>query len=422
MRFTFVRQKQNGEWAGHVRERPECTAVSPTRSALEAQLRQELANNGVTGSYEVVDFLEQDPSRDRDVVSFLEASVRARAAGTSLETAACLRFLGAISRLTPGSWAEIDQARKSLGVMSSKAKEELRRLSSAEGSMAAQLASVRAADEQASAELAEAAGLAAQAVLYRGELSPSAFAELYRPFKTTVPDREINATSPAYFTRLSFRAGSAPGSPALDLEPGPVVLIVGPNNSGKSQCLREIEQWCMGGSEPSKVLAAMEFRLPTSFEDAIDLLEPFATIPQQGQQGAPLFLMASHHTPTTGGATRQIGTNQIRAAVIAPASVDRVSLLGSHTLRLDGRTRFNLCNPTQGGDLLVQPPQNHLWSLFANGSALRDVDAMVSSAFDRHEQKRPGGVPRHWSFTGQHRWSPSSAMGSKPSSVWFRRL
>jgi hypothetical protein len=94
--------------------------------------------------------------------------------------------------------------------------------------------------------------------------------------------------------------------------------------------------------------------------------------------------MASHHTPAQGAATRQIGTNQIRAALIQPASTDRIALLGSHTLRLDGRTRFNLCNPTQGGDLLVQPPQNHLWSLFANQTALAEVDAMIMAAFNRH--------------------------------------
>lgn len=315
---------------------------------------------------------------------FVETAARSRTAGAVLAVSSCLRFLSALARLDGAAWAAIAAARQANGSRQSSALEELARISSSEGAAAIRLASIRAADENVPQNIIEAASLAAQAVLYRDSVSPATFTELYRPFKQAIPTRILDTASPAYFTKLTFRAGPVPTAPSLELAPGPVLLIVGPNNSGKSQCLREIEGWCVNGTEPPLVLSKLEFQFPVSIEEAIDLLEPLVTVPQQNQAGAPQYLMVAYHTPTGGPATRQVGVNQIRSALITPSGSDRLSLLTSHTLRLDGRTRFNLCNPTTGGDLLVQPPQNHLWSLFANQTALSDVDSMVHRAFSRH--------------------------------------
>ena len=46
--------------------------------------------------------------------------------------------------------------------------------------------------------------------------------------------------------KIKFRAGSVPGAPGLEIEPPIVTVLVGPNNAGKSQTLRELEEWCQG--------------------------------------------------------------------------------------------------------------------------------------------------------------------------------
>jgi hypothetical protein len=41
--------------------------------------------------------------------------------------------------------------------------------------------------------------------------------------------------------RIRFRSGPGPGRPSLEVAPGTVLIFVGPNNSGKSLALGEIE-------------------------------------------------------------------------------------------------------------------------------------------------------------------------------------
>jgi hypothetical protein len=51
-------------------------------------------------------------------------------------------------------------------------------------------------------------------------------------------------------TTIRFRAGAVPGAPPTELPVPYVTVIAGPNNSGKSLLLREIDQWGAGGQEP----------------------------------------------------------------------------------------------------------------------------------------------------------------------------
>ena len=51
-------------------------------------------------------------------------------------------------------------------------------------------------------------------------------------------------------TKIQFRAGAAPGGTPTEFVPSSVTVVVGPNNSGKSMLLRELEQWSTGGRTP----------------------------------------------------------------------------------------------------------------------------------------------------------------------------
>ncbi len=70
--------------------------------------------------------------------------------------------------------------------------------------------------------------------------------------------------------QLKFRVGSKPGTAPLSVDIPHVTVLVGPNNSGKSITLRELEAWCQGQNPTFKVLASADLFLPTSYAGLTD--------------------------------------------------------------------------------------------------------------------------------------------------------
>ena len=79
-------------------------------------------------------------------------------------------------------------------------------------------------------------------------------------------------------TRLTFVAAS--GQPGTATS---VTILVGPNNSGKSLALREIEQWARGDDQPRFVVDEIDVERPTDATHAESLLAPFETEPNPGE-------------------------------------------------------------------------------------------------------------------------------------------
>jgi hypothetical protein len=61
------------------------------------------------------------------------------------------------------------------------------------------------------------------------------------------------------------------------------------------------------------------------------------------------------------------------------------------TLRLDGRTRFDLVDPKETGPL-ESPPRNHLWALFVSDGSREKVRKFTEEAFGRHFVIDPTGM------------------------------
>lgn len=74
---------------------------------------------------------------------------------------------------------------------------------------------------------------------------------------------------PLKLTGLSFKA-----SPQSPLSIAPVTLLVGPNNSGKSLTLREIEAWAKGEDKEYKIVDTIEVEWPHTVVEARELLHP----------------------------------------------------------------------------------------------------------------------------------------------------
>jgi energy-coupling factor transporter ATP-binding protein EcfA2 len=204
-------------------------------------------------------------------------------------------------------------------------------------------------------------------------------------------------------TQLRFHAGPTPGGGPLDVTPGVVTLLVGPNNSGKSRALSELSQWASGGQLPAVVLANAEVQWPT-FDEARVLLGSYV----QSDPRPSVFRVAA--PAVTGGSGGQDETDLgLIQSTFDPALVgdpERQSLRRRFTLRYftalwTGRERFALASDQQLTDLL-QPPQNHLQVLFRDDVLRARLSTLIHDAFGLYfvlDPTQPGQVRMRLSAT-----------------------
>jgi ABC-type arginine transport system ATPase subunit len=193
-----------------------------------------------------------------------------------------------------------------------------------------------------------------------------------------------SSTWPLRIRKIKFAAGLRIGAEPLDLpDIGHVLILVGPNNSGKSLSLREIESWCFGEETPRRVVKDLDLDVSRDLKAALYFLQPLRTGPPRGQADVPGYFWIAYHSFRSGpSGPIQINESQLSNAVQSEDSrLLRQLLISRYTIRLDGRTRFSLVSPTQTGDLL-QAPQNHLWALFVNDAARQKVRQLVKDAFE----------------------------------------
>jgi hypothetical protein len=181
-------------------------------------------------------------------------------------------------------------------------------------------------------------------------------------------------------TRLTFTAASnQPGTASA------VTILVGPNNSGKSLALREIEAWARGSNNERFVINEVDVSWPSSAADAIELVRPFIMAPAPGEAlpEPGSVLLAPFRIQEAG---QQGRTWLPRSALDQQLHVGQTSdwlrstLLLHFVARLDGRTRFELLQQRSFQDEQI-PPQHHLAALFFDEEARSRVRDIVEEAF-----------------------------------------
>ena len=193
---------------------------------------------------------------------------------------------------------------------------------------------------------------------------------------------------------LRFKAGSKPCGKPLTVELPSVTVLVGPNNSGKSLALREIENWCAGKQPVSNVLDGIEIEWPGMTEEFIGMLRSCEVPPPEGQMPQEgVFWVGRPGIRHGEDVTRQ----QINEGQAKRWFMDKTSphlqqiFVRLFTLRLDGRTRFQLVDPKEAGSL-EDPPRNHLWALFVDDEAREKVRQFTEDAFGTHFVIDPTGM------------------------------
>lgn len=167
--------------------------------------------------------------------------------------------------------------------------------------------------------------------------------------------------------------------------PGPgITVFVGPNNSGKSLVLRELEDLLETGNHnvARNIVSAFELNWPTVAE-AEGLIDKFAV--PRGAELADGRILVGRLRPGKGPERAKVRKEDVFQIVTGQTETEWFvsHLLRWGVLRLDGRSRFELTDDKDGGDLL-QAPTNTLVHLFQNDALRQEVRNVVFDAFGQY--------------------------------------
>ena len=215
-------------------------------------------------------------------------------------------------------------------------------------------------------------------------------------------------------TQIVLRAGSHAGAAPLRFVPGAVTVFIGPNNSGKSQALRDIsrlakERRAEGGPVVESI-AVPTFSTPS---ELMSLLSGH----KHHEDAEKLYFVKP--PPEVG--FLNVKREQIDRDYGNPSWTAKI--LGQvHVVRLDGSTRLNLLNEVDLGDL-QQPPHNHLAALFRDDSARANLREAVFEAFREYvvlDPTNPGHIRVRLSKTPPR--DPQEEQGLNAASRRFHSL
>lgn len=188
-------------------------------------------------------------------------------------------------------------------------------------------------------------------------------------------------------THIELRAGTSPGKPNLSFPLSPVTVFVGPNNSGKSRALIEIEGWVTRPQPPEgQIVQKVSFQAWNQQEFEVELGK-IAVEPNLNETLNPDHVLIGKLRPQDNSAARfQINRTALINDAINPNGQYRrhyANYLSLYTLRLDGRSRLSLTDDKPAGDLQKQAP-NHLAKLFLDTASRSEVRRIVYEAFGRY--------------------------------------
>ena len=181
---------------------------------------------------------------------------------------------------------------------------------------------------------------------------------------------------------FQLKFGRSPGAPGETIATTPVTVFVGPNNSGKSRILREVERYCRLGQKDANdlLLAELTFSGLTS-DRAAQSIERIRQPPHPGEA-----LNVDHIFVGSKYGRQQVPVASLMQFLQAPTS--NVSAfcqwyLRHLTLMLDGSSRIGLVGQQGAGDL-QRPHESSFQVLFRDDAKRHEVRRIVFDAFGRH--------------------------------------
>lgn len=187
--------------------------------------------------------------------------------------------------------------------------------------------------------------------------------------------------------RLIFNSGSNPTSESpLSVDLTPLTIFVGPNNSGKSRALIDIEnQLTIRNAMQGEVIKQIIIK-PLSKDEAKREIESLQVEPTQNEKHAGHVVLSRLNLTGEGVSRVLVYVEGILNEFEHPNVFNREHLHQYYsllTLRLDGRSRLSLTS-NQGTSDLQGTPTNNLSFLFKNNKERTELRNIVYDAFGKY--------------------------------------
>jgi predicted ATPase len=185
--------------------------------------------------------------------------------------------------------------------------------------------------------------------------------------------------------KIKFRYGSVPrvSGPSVDI--APVTVFVGPNNSGKSRVLAELEEWSNGTRNNSGLITeSVTFQVLTRAQVVADLVKLGAF----SETNAEDFIRSNYFIDVRKGHQHTQGV--FKDLLNAASGTSLLEQMGYSpvrkllTSRLDGQNRLSLLSDQRLGNLQLSTADNFLAQLFRDNLLRERVRQIVFEALGKY--------------------------------------
>jgi predicted ATPase len=181
---------------------------------------------------------------------------------------------------------------------------------------------------------------------------------------------------------IKLKFGRAEGLDPESISARPITVFVGPNNSGKSKILTEIQQFCTTGNKNTNNVIIDSIELSSFSDEVVDKKIKGVTLkpnPGEAQQPGHIFV-------GKGPARHQVNEAQFKQALITANAQPTHTcqwFLAYNTLILNGSNRINLVNQQNAGDL-QGPAHTSFQLLFRDDEKRKEVRRIIHEAFGQY--------------------------------------
>lgn len=185
--------------------------------------------------------------------------------------------------------------------------------------------------------------------------------------------------------KIQLAFGAKGRTEKFEIAPGSVTIFVGPNNSGKSLILREIESYCQrGAKENSKIVENIEFFIPddTTLSKSLgEMNVPF----NSGENQQPGHVKFGRFNSTRGFVQHNLKPADLLSWTKNPRALTNFVqyYIAMFVSRFGGKERFQLVQSKDNSDLKSHPT-NSLSGLFQNDVKRKEVRNLIYEAFGKY--------------------------------------
>jgi ABC-type polar amino acid transport system ATPase subunit len=199
-------------------------------------------------------------------------------------------------------------------------------------------------------------------------------------------DEDKLGLSKIQMSKIVFRVGDEKREQTFEFEPKNISIIVGPNNSGKTLALRELDEYLNGNDEPGLIFSSASIEYPHEPPFLEKLMRNFEKPHPEGVIRDDSFYFSK---PQIGPSIPRRSNNGwfqpgnllnwLTRINETTGSIMRSQIFRHYTLRLDCESRFQLTKPANRGD--PNRPSNHLASLLIDNNRREQVRKIFNDSF-----------------------------------------